>query len=458
MNLRSFCVIFVLLLFILAIMPVAAVPNPNVVPVDPAFTGITLIDDSITSYHYIPKFSWVHYTSFSGQYGVVEITTYPDAGYNQSKVTSYTELGYPDINLQKSIEIPNGAIVSREFINTPYSAAKEQDPRSERFFRHKGLVGETTPNTRTIVTYNNETILVVTWDDDASHQSPTDTPDAHWWAEWAELVPTALTTNSEELALPKDAVYTAFTAEWNVPQAPTYKSKGQKTYIFNGFSADPPQTKPNEVGIVQPVLAWNCGERNTTTFCQAGSAKFQWTGMAVTCYNKTMPLLIGKQILVSSGDRVQGSMTWKEELKGWDISFKDLTTGGTSSIVSANISNKQTDLTPVLTLESYGTHNICKNGDFENEWPQNSTIFRKIDVKMDTSWGVLFDTKPHYNVARFTDPKRNEHCKTPANYPAYADCNHYYVDIRMGLWDFLDPRVILQTHSDSENRVCQIEV
>jgi hypothetical protein len=151
-------------------------------------------------------------------------------------------------------------------------------------------------------------------------------------------------------------------------------------------------------------------------------------------------------------------MTWKEELKGWDISFKDLTTGGTSSIVSKNISNKQADLTPVLTLENYYNRNICKNGDFKDQWPQSSTTFRKIDLKMNTIWGVLFDTKPHYKTERFTDPEINEPCKTKANYPVYNDCNHYYVDIRMGLLDILDPRVILQTHSNSKNHVCGVWV
>jgi hypothetical protein len=439
-------------------MPVAAVPNPNVVPVDPAFTGITLIDDSITSYHYIPKFSWVHYTSFYSQYGVVEITTYPDAGYNRSEVMSYTELGYPDINLPKNIEIPNGAIVSRNFIHTPYSAAKEQDPRSERFFRHKGLVGETSPNTRTIVTYNNETILVVTWDDDASHQPPTDNPPIHPWVEWAELVPNSLLTNSGELAIPQDAEYMGFTANWNVPQAPTTQLKGTKTYIFNGFSADGHQSNGNKEGIVQPVLAWNCGERNLEHVCKGSNDALQWTGMAVTCYYNKTPHLIGKQITVSSGDVVQGSMTWNKEKEGWEISFKDLTTGGTSYIVSANISNKMADLTPVLTLENYHNKYICKNGDFTNEWPQNSTTFRKIDLKMNTIWGVLFDTKPHYNTERLTDPTLNQFCNEKSNYPVYADCNHYYVDIRMGLLDILNPHVILQTHSNSPNSVCQMEV
>jgi hypothetical protein len=441
-------------------MPVAAVPNPNAVPVDPAFTGITLIDDSITSYHYIPKFSWVHYTSFSGQYGVVEITTYPDAGYNQSEVMSYTELGYPDINLPKNIEIPNGAIVSRNFIHTPYSAAKEQDPRSERFFRHKGLVGETTPNTRTIVTYNNETILVVTWDDDASHQSPTDNPPLDHWVEWAKLVPSLNPLmDLTESSLPHGSEYTAFTAKWNVPQAPTSHVNNTKTYIFNGFSADGHQSNGNEEGIVQPVLAWNCGERNTEHFCRGGRDDFQWTGMAITCYeNEKLPILIGEQITVSSGDFVQGSMAWNKEKKWWEISFKDLTTGKTSSIVSTNISNKQEEITPYLTLENYNSKNICKCGDFKEQWPQGSATFSQIDLKMGTLVGVPFDAKPHYNTERFTNPALNGHCNGQSDYPVYNDCNQYYVDIIRDVMDLFGPHVILQTHSNSPNSVCQMGV
>jgi hypothetical protein len=449
-------VIVVLCLFILVIIPVAAVPDHDAIPVDPTFTGITLIDDSITSYHYIPKFSWVHYTSFYSQYGVVEITTYPDAGYNRSKETSYVELGYPDTHLPKSIEIPNGAIVSRGFINTPYSATKEQDPRSERFSRQIGLTGETYPNTTTIVTYNNETVLVVTWDDNASHQLPQSGPAADHWVEWAKLVPSLNPVmDSDESALPHGSEYTAFTAKWNVPQAPTSHVNNARTYIFNGFSADGHQSNGNEEGIVQPVLAWNCGERNTEHFCRGGNDDFQWTGMAITCYgNETKPLLIGEQITVSSGDIVRGSMTWKKEQDGWEISFKDLTTGNRSYIVSKLISNKQADITPYLTLEDYRSKNICKNGDFKEQWPQGITTFSQIDLKMDTLVGVPFEAKPYYNTYRFTNPEINKPCEKTANYPVYADCNHYYVDIIRDAMDLFGPHVILQTHSNSQNHVC----
>jgi hypothetical protein len=440
-------------------MPVAAVPNPNVVPVDPAFTGITLIDDSITSYHYIPKFSWVHYTSFSGQYGVVEITTYPDAGYNQSEVMSYTELGYPDINLPKNIEIPNGAIVSREFINTPYSAAKEQDPRSERFFRQIGLTGETYPNTTVIGTYNNETVFVVTWDDNSylwdNIAIPTDvlergsyrlssnkTPS---WVEWAELSPNTPPTN------PHDANYTAFTAEWVVPKAPVSHVLNARTNIFNGFTADGTQPNPHKGGVVQPSLAWNCGDRNGKNVCSDGKDDVQWTGMAGTCYGPEVqkPHFAGKQIPVSTGDTIRGSVIWDEKQDGWNVSLKDLTTGQTSHIVSKLISNKQADLTPVLTLENDYNSNICQNGTFKEEWPQSSTLFNNIVLKRSGGQLVPFDAKPNYNIERFTNPDRNALCGNISNYPQYNEPNHYYVDI--GPVGFigharLNPEVCLQAH------------
>jgi hypothetical protein len=163
MNLRSFCVIVILCFFISLIAPVAAEQKTHTPPsLNPNFTGITLVDDSVTSYHHIPKFSWIHYSDYGG-WEEVYIKTYQNADYNESEEVSYERFSYSDVNLPKNIEVPNGAIVSREFINTPYSVTKEQDP-SDRFPWHFGLYGIDCNNFTTIVTYNNETILVATWD------------------------------------------------------------------------------------------------------------------------------------------------------------------------------------------------------------------------------------------------------------------------------------------------------
>jgi hypothetical protein len=441
-------------------MPVAAGPlyytQP---PLKPNFTGITLVKDSITNYQYIPKYTRVHYSAYYQEWGEIEITTYQNAGYNESEEVSCERFSYPYVTLPKNIEVPNGAIVSRNFIHTPYSATKEQDPDGIRFIssisRYMSL---SSPNTTVIGTYNNETVLVVTWEDEfiqgdigdlttdvlesigvmfSSNKTPS-------WVEWVELFPPPPTN-------PHDANYTAFTAEWNVPRAPVSHVKNARTNIFNGFTADGTQSSPYKGGIVQPILAWSCGDRNGKNVCKNGTDDVQWTGMAGTCYGPEVrkPHLTGKQIPVSTGDTIRGSVIWDEKQDGWNISFKDLTTGQTSHIVSKLISNKQADLTPVLTLENDYNRNICQNGTFKEEWPQSSTLFNNIVLIGDGGQLAPFDAKPSYNADRFTNPDRNAPCGHISNYPQYNEPNHYYVDI--GHEGFigharLNPDVCLQTH------------
>jgi hypothetical protein len=442
-------------------MPVAAVPRVYTQPpLKPNFTGITLVKDSITSYQYVPKYTRVHYSDEYDGWGEVEVTTYQNAGYNWSEEVSCEWFSYSDVNLPKNIELPNGAIVSREFINAPYTATKEEDPDGNRFVSAMGpYMRMSSPNTTVIGTYNNETVLVVTWDDNlllwdniaiptevlergSYRLSSNKTPS---WVEWAELSPNITQMN------PYDANYTAFTAEWNVPRAPASHVKNAKTNIFNGFTADGTQPNPHKGGMAQPILAWNCGDRNGKNVCSDGKDDVQWTGMAGTCYGLEVnkPHLTGKQIPVSTGDTIRGSVIWDEKQDGWNISLKDLTTGQTSHIVSKLISNKQADLTPVLTLENDYNRNICQNGTFKEEWPQSSTLFNSIVLKRSGGQLVPFDAKPHYNIERFTHPDRNAPCGNISNYPQYAEPNHYYVDI--GPVGFigharLNPEVCLQAH------------
>jgi len=450
-------------------MPVAAgFPYYTQPLLKPNFTGITLVKDSITNYQYIPKFSWVHYSSVYSDWGEVEVRTYQNAGYNESEEISSEWFSYSDANLTKNIEVPNGAIVSREFINTPYSAMKEQDSNGWRFVSAMGKeMRLSSPNTTVIGTYNNETVLVVTWDDYLRLWDPSESmwPDyLHmWdivgvpldilesdryrlfsnktpsWVEWAELSPSTAPTN------PHDANYTAFTAEWNVPRAPLSHVKNARTNIFNGFTADGTQFSPYKGGMVQPILAWSCGDRNGKNVCNDGKNDVQWTGMAGTYYGLEVqkPHLTGKQIPISTGDTVRGSVRWDEKQDGWIVSLKDLTTGNCSYIVSKLISNKKADLTPVLTLENHYNRNICQNGTFKEEWPRSSTLFNNIVLKGDGGQLAPFDAKPSYNADRFTNPDRNAQCGNSSNYPQYNKPDHYYVDIEHA---GLNPDARFQTH------------
>ena len=296
-------------------------------------------------------------------------------------------------------------------------------------------------------TYNNETILYVSWDKDAftnrsdigviSNASESDstitTPS--WstpsWVEWANIEPQTQTS------------YTLFGATWKVPNKPKVNSEYTKFYYFTGINSNGRIKEGYKQGIVQPVLAWNCGQINATTHaCSIPATENLWTGMAVTQYNTVppSPQIISRKILVGPGDDIHGTLFW-EGTDSWKVQFYDATTREVSVITSATIVPNDSDyVTPLITLESRimtnhlpeSTPNICKDGRNKDRWPQSKTRFTNIQIYDQTKKDITQQMKAtgNYNRERFEHEEYNDFsCGKRSNYPQY-DPSHYYVDTR----------------------------
>jgi hypothetical protein len=439
--------IALIFLIIIVIIPVAATASgawgnidyvEKIDGVNASITGLTLVDDSIDpNYHYIPKYTHAHYNSD----GNISILKYFTSDYIY--VNSTELISFPDDSIPKDIEVPSGSIISRDFIHLPNGMIEKRD-----FFGHSDdtsslrthLENYYLNDSRYIVTCNNETILIVTWDEGAfpqpqrEHTVGSVAPyKSLTWVEWAEANPTLQTE------------YRRFDAAWKVPKDPTFKAPLGKTYIFNGITTIEGKIKKGfSEGIIQPVLMWNCGEINPKTHaCKGGTTDYVWSGMAVTsCLNGTD--FIGEKIPVKPGDDIIGKMTWDSKESSWDIDFTDLTTMAVSNMSSKNIVPNDSDyVTPVLTLENYASHNICKDGRFKELWPQSEIKFEDIRV-----WSTLGEITYRIPFAGFHDKRRFvedsycRQCETQENYPQY-DRDHYFVFIpRFGS----KPSVTLQTH------------
>jgi len=419
-------------------------------------SGITLVENSTDpTYYHIPRYSNIHYFDD----GCVAIYHYNGQNYTYKNYIDTDYITFPADSVPKDIEVPSGSIVSPNVIIENTTFEEPWYYRGPRFGSDRtGLLIQPELEQRNmyVITYNNETILLVTWESmavtnrsDSAAMITNKTVPEKWASGWviAAFIEQISKTQTD---------YQTVGATWNVPNGPTTPNDQTKFFLFNGLTQTSNRIKPGyKSGIVQPVLAWNCGQIDAKTkACAKPATEYAWSGMAITQYvtDPPSPQIIGEKIKVNKGDEINGALIWSDALSQWQVIFYDSSTQKGSTVFSRNIVPNDSDyVTPILTLENPIkapipdlTPNICKDGRNKEKWLQGQIKFSKIiitDHTKDVTDQMLPVGAP--NKDRFEDKEYNDFsCGEKSNYPRY-DPYHYYINTYY--WSG-DKTITFQTH------------
>jgi len=174
-----------------------------------------------------------------------------------------------------------------------------------------------------------------------------------------------------------------FVADWTVPSSPPDPYTNAYMYIFNGIEPS------NGADILQPLLEYNLAGNHV------------WTGQAYYVDNGIV--YKGPEINTAVGHQIQGTMAWDPAALRWNLIFKDLSTGTSSSELAVSAPNiGTTNLGAFCALEAYlvtDNNDISGTTTFTNIQAENLNLnpisfswTRQINTNMGlTNLGVLFN-------------------------------------------------------------------
>ena len=173
----------------------------------------------------------------------------------------------------------------------------------------------------------------------------------------------------------------SFSADWIAPSIPTNKYPHGAAFLFNGIMPQTVDQNSNETTLIQPVLEWNNG-------CPQNWCARPWFITANGGnYTENPP------ISVTTGDQINGLMTWNAATQTWTTTVTDNTISQSLSINDPNFLGTN-NLKATCALEGQGVEG-------SSDIP-GTTIFTNIQLADTNNQPVEFNWNSWINPSAYS--------------------------------------------------------